>query len=79
MSAPAPNEVSLQEIGRIGFDIHEGAPGIVMARELLHEGGIAVAAGMSASHIGIEAIVYPLDIGPGQDRTAMDFGHSHGW
>ena len=42
---------------RPGLDVHKLAPGLRVVGKALHEGGIAVFAGVGAAHVGIDGVI----------------------
>ena len=57
--------------------IQKSAPRLRMVGKALHEGSIAVFAGMQASHIGIDGIVRHREVGLGEDGLDLDFLDNH--
>jgi molybdate-binding protein len=73
-SFPGPGELFTQQLRGVQLDIDKLAPGFRMARISSHEqAGVAVAAGMAAAGIGIQAII--KNFGAIEDAFGLDLGN----
>ena len=70
-------DLSGQQLRRIDLDFDEHAPFFPVARKPLHEGGIAIPAGVAAPHVGIDDIV--VDLGLGKDGFCGYLSDDHSY
>jgi hypothetical protein len=57
----------------IPLHVHEGAPGLGVPGESLHEGGITVFAAMGTTHIRVQTVINPGNTRFGKNRLDLLF------